>query len=180
MTDLKKSRILLISLGLLPLAWGIYGIATTVPPAQIVGIMVWLAGSVVLHDALFVPALLIMGAITVFLTRKLSRAGRYLIRLALSIAGVVLLVVLPLIDAARHTGTPPALTMPYALNLLGFLLVLAAATSAGVVIAEHRQHRRNDTTSQTAAGRPQAAPLPAMRERSGRSGTRFSRRRPPK
>ncbi len=107
MTALGKSRILLIVLGLLPLAWGIYGIATTVPPAQIVGILVWLAGSVVLHNGLFVPVVLITGAITGFLTRKLSRAGRYLIPFALIIGGVVLLVVLPLIYTAPTPGRPP-------------------------------------------------------------------------
>ncbi|MCY0904699.1 hypothetical protein [Arthrobacter sp. H14-L1] len=143
MSSLRKARILLIILGLLPLAWGIYGIATRVPPGQIVGIIVWLAGSVILHDGLLVPGMLILGAVTVFLARKLSRTGRYLIRLALIIGGVVLLVVLPLIYTAPRTGTPTALTLPYALNLLGFLLGLAAATTAGVVIAEHRQRKRN-------------------------------------
>ncbi|MCZ2403595.1 hypothetical protein IV498_10475 [Paenarthrobacter sp. Z7-10] len=136
---MKKFRILLIAVGLLPLGWGLYGIAATVPPAQILGILLWLAGAVVLHDGFLVPVLLTIGAVTVLLTRRLSRAGRYLIRLALIIGGSVLLVVLPLIHTAPHTGTPTALTMPYTLNLLVFLLVLAAATAVGVLIAENRQ-----------------------------------------
>jgi hypothetical protein len=140
---MNRYRILLIAAGLLPLAWGLFGIATTVPPAQILGLVVWLAGSVVLHDGFLVPLMLIIGASTVLLTRRLSRAGRYLIRLALLIGGTVLLVVLPLIYTAPHTGTPTALTLPYGRNLLLFLLVLAGATTAGVLMTEYRRRRTN-------------------------------------
>ncbi|MDQ6754275.1 MAG: hypothetical protein M3017_12940 [Actinomycetota bacterium] len=141
---MKTFQKVLVAVGVLPLAWGVYGIATTVPPAQIAGIIVWLAGSLVFHDGLLVPVLLIVGAVAVFLTRKLSRAGRYLVRLALIIGAVVLLVVLPLIYTAPRTGTPTALAMPYALNLGIFLLVLAAATAAGVGIAQHRRRKGTD------------------------------------
>lgn len=112
---------------------------------QFIGLGKWLAGAVVLHDAVLVPLVLIIGTGVWWLTRDLSAAVRQIIMGGLVISGVLTLVAWPVIRREGKSVNPTALTQSYGHNLLWLVLAVAALTAAaavGVWLKERRQRRQ--------------------------------------
>ncbi|MBW8486881.1 hypothetical protein [Actinomadura parmotrematis] len=98
---------------------GAYGIVAHVP--DLFGWAVWFAGGAVLHDAVFAPAVLLVGAVV---TRRPVLQG------ALAVGGVLTLVALPMVlRLGARPDNPSILPLHYGWNLLIVLAVVAAVAA---------------------------------------------------
>jgi hypothetical protein len=88
------------------------------------GVLVWLAGALVLHDGILAPLVLAVGLLLV------GRGQRGLLRGASVAAGSVILVTLPLLVRPGEPPNPSALPLPYGRNLAIVLAAVAVVTGA--------------------------------------------------
>ncbi|WP_261992279.1 hypothetical protein [Streptomyces sp. MS191] len=121
-------------LGLVMIGIGAWRIAVQPAPAEV---WVWLAGAVVLHDAILAPLVLVVGLLLV------GRRDRGLLRGAAIVAGSVLLVTLPLLLRPGAPPNPSALPLPYGRNLV--IVLAAVAVTTGAVLLERRRRKRPDS-----------------------------------
>lgn len=91
---------------------------------DLVGVLVWLAGAVVLHDGIIAPLVLGVGLLLV------GRSQRGLVRGALIVGGALVFVTLPLLLRPGAAPNPSALPLPYGRNLAVVLAVVAAVAGA--------------------------------------------------
>ncbi|MFB7591079.1 hypothetical protein [Streptomyces sp. NPDC056169] len=96
------------------------------------GVLVWLAGALVLHDGILAPLVLAAGLLLV------GRPDRGVLRGALIVAGSLVLITLPLLMRPGDPPNPSALPLPYARNLAIVLAAVAAATAAGMLLRRWR------------------------------------------
>ncbi|MET9958285.1 hypothetical protein ABZ128_04235 [Streptomyces sp. NPDC006326] len=108
-------------LGLVLIGLGAWLVAAEPDPP---GVLVWLAGALVLHDGILAPLVLAVGLLLV------GRRQRGLLRGALLAAGSVVLVTLPLLVRPGAPPNPSALPLPYGRNLAIVLGVVAGVTGA--------------------------------------------------
>ncbi|MFI0352972.1 hypothetical protein [Actinomadura sp. 9N407] len=118
-----KARITAYTAGGVLIAIGLWGIltATDSNPA---GWALWFGGAAVVHDAVLVPCVLLIGA----LTTRLPLSYRRRVQAALMVGGVVTLVALPLaLGLGRRADNASLLPLPYGRNLLLVLVLIAVA-----------------------------------------------------
>ncbi|MFC9392587.1 hypothetical protein ACFTWS_05395 [Streptomyces sp. NPDC057027] len=126
--------VLRYGLGMLGVALVGLGAWLVVDQPDPLGVFVWLAGALVLHDGILAPLVLAVGLLLV------GRRRRGLLRGASLVAGSVVLVALPLLVRPGAPPNPSALPLPYGRNLA---IVLAAVTVVtGVLIAGRRRRER--------------------------------------
>ena len=138
---LRRWRIALLGAGVALLAFAGYTLLVEVAPARYVGILLWLAGAIVLHDG--VAAMAVLGVSVL-----LRRAGRRIpfgvivvVQGALAIGAIVTVLVLPeIVKQAIGTANASILPLDYLSSLLVFYAVLgtAAAMLVLAVIARRR------------------------------------------
>ncbi|MFG2867103.1 hypothetical protein [Streptomyces sp. NPDC048338] len=121
-------------LGLVLIGIGVWRIAAQPAPAEV---LVWLAGAVVLHDAILAPLVLALGLLLV------GSRDRGLLRGASIVAGSVLLVTLPLLLRPGAPPNPSALPLPYGRNLV-IVLAAVAVTAGGLLLERRRRARRRE------------------------------------
>lgn len=143
---MRATRIVLVVLGVLVLAFGAYTMVETVRPDRIGGLATWLIAAVVLHDAILSPFVVLVGL-------GLRRAGRALrvwvlvvVQAAVVLGSVLALVVLPEIAAKAHGAkNPTVVPFDYTTRLLVvegvLLLVVVAALVVGWVTARRTPDR---------------------------------------
>lgn len=137
----RRWRIALLGAGVALLAFAGYTLLVEVAPARYVGILLWLAGAIVLHDG--VAAMAVLGVSVL-----LRRAGRRIpfgvivvVQGALAIGAIVTVLVLPeIVKQAIGTANASILPLDYLSSLLVFYAVLgtAAAMLVLAVIARRR------------------------------------------
>lgn len=135
-----------LMLGAVGVAVALYGLVMgllTIPWTSYLGIVVWLAGAVVLHDALLVPALSVLQAGAHRAGRRLPGAALALVEAAFVVGGVVTLIAVPAIWA-KHLGpnNPTVLPGAYGPALLVTWSVLLVLTAAGVAVLVAVARRR--------------------------------------
>ncbi|MFI0448543.1 hypothetical protein [Actinomadura sp. 6N118] len=117
-----KTRIALYAVGGSLILLGLRGILTESEPRSWV---VWFAGAVLVHDFVFVPAVLVIGALTAWLPvayRTPARAG-------LIVAGAFTLVASPmLLSTGRRPDNPSILPLSYGRSLVILLTLVVAVT----------------------------------------------------
>ncbi|MER6999772.1 hypothetical protein [Streptomyces sp. NPDC000410] len=96
------------------------------------GVLLWLAGALVLHDGILAPLVLAVGLLLV------GRRDRGVLRGALVVAGSLVLVTLPLLVRPGAPPNPSALPLPYARNLVIVLAVVAAVAAARILVRRWR------------------------------------------
>ncbi|MGW8601375.1 hypothetical protein ACWGLB_20860 [Streptomyces sp. NPDC055893] len=116
-------------LGIALIGIGVWRVAAQADP---VGVVVWLAGAVVLHDGLIAPLVLAVGLLLV------GRAERGVLRGALIVAGSLTLVTLPLLVRPGAPPNPSALPLPYGRNLVIVLGVVATVAAAVILVRRWR------------------------------------------
>ncbi|MEU2078473.1 hypothetical protein [Streptomyces sp. NPDC013489] len=116
-------------LGIALIGIGAWRVAAQADP---VGVVVWLAGAVVLHDGLIAPLVLAVGLLLV------GRAERGVLRGALIVAGSLTLVALPLLVRPGAPPNPSALPLPYGRNLVIVLGVVATVVAAAILVRRWR------------------------------------------
>jgi hypothetical protein len=100
------------------------------------GVLLWLGGAVVLHDALIAPMVLLVGLVLV-------RGGaRGPVRGALLVAGALTAVALPVLLRPGRTANPSVLPLDYPRNWLIALAAVVALTGAWVAVSRGVARRR--------------------------------------
>ncbi|MFF7408561.1 hypothetical protein [Streptomyces lydicus] len=100
---------------------------------DLTGVLVWLGGAVVLHDALIAPLVLLIGLVLV-------RGGaRGPVRGALLVAGALTAVALPVLLRPGKPANSSVLPLDYPRNWL--LMLVAVATVTALVLAARRTRR---------------------------------------
>lgn len=113
-----------------------------VPARQWSGVLLWLAGAVVLHDAVFAPLVLVG-------TRLLRRAGAHVgwaqvavVQVALVVGAALTLLAFPGIRSQQlGARNPSVLVFPYGLQLALAWAALGAVTALVVVLIGLRRRR---------------------------------------
>ncbi|WP_326615900.1 hypothetical protein OG863_01545 [Streptomyces decoyicus] len=102
---------------------------------DLTGVLVWLGGAVVLHDALIAPLVLLVGLVLV-------RGGvRGPVRGALMAAGALTMVALPVLLRPGRPANSSVLPLDYSRNWL--IALVAVTTVTALVLATRRfAHRR--------------------------------------
>ncbi|AJF70213.1 hypothetical protein SVTN_36440 [Streptomyces vietnamensis] len=105
------------------------------------GVFVWLAGALVLHDGILAPLVLAVGLLLA------GRRRRGLLRGALLVAGSVVLVTLPLLVRPGAPPNPSALPLPYGRNLAIVLAAVTVVTGAPIAVQRWRERRQGRATT---------------------------------
>ncbi|WP_033216312.1 hypothetical protein [Kitasatospora phosalacinea] len=112
--------------GLALLACGLVGLLTDPYVTGPLGVLLWAAGLVALHDGLWLPLVCALGAAT---------TGRPVLRGWLVVAAAVGAVAVPaVLRAGDDHGNPTLLPLPYLRHWLLFLAVTAAAAALAALV----------------------------------------------
>ncbi|OEI67302.1 hypothetical protein [Curtobacterium sp. ER1/6] len=139
---MRATRIVLVVLGVLVMAFGAYVLVTTVRPNRIGGLATWLLAAVVLHDAVLSPFVVAVGLLLRRTGRRLGVGVLVVVQAAVVLGSVLALVVLPEI-AAKHHGqkNPTVLPFDYTTRLLVVEGVLLAVVVVALVVGVVRARR---------------------------------------
>lgn len=129
---LALTRAALALLGLFLLGVGGWHLAELRDPFQA---LEWLAGAVVLHDAVIGPLVLVVGLLAGLLP------ARGAVRATLITAGALTLIALPALLRPGRPANPSVLPLPYARDLLLLLALTAGVGVAAAVLGRWRRRR---------------------------------------
>ena len=150
-----RTRVVLVTAGVLTMAYAGYGILTD-PAADPGGVLVFLIAVLVAHDALWMPVVIVGG---ILLTRLVPHRYRPTVRMAVLAAAAVTVVAVPLVlGFGRTADNPSALPLPYGRNLALVLLTVAAAASLSISARRVRDRyavaKKSESAGQGGADRP--------------------------
>ncbi len=109
---------------------------TQLGPAQLVGLLTWLAVAVLLHDGVIVPLSTLAGAGLTRLGSGLRPASAAVLRGALMTGAVVTLITGIVLKAQSVARNTTVLEADYAGHLLWFWTILALAAAAAIYACE--------------------------------------------
>lgn len=121
--------------GLAALAYGLLLLVTDGGAAPVVPVVTWLAGSLVLHDALLAPLTVLAGVVV---TRLVPRDVRPVVAGGLVVAACLVVVALPALGTPGVPDNPSATPRDYPLGLAVLLALDAAVTALLVVLVRRR------------------------------------------
>ena len=124
--------------GLVAIAYGIRGVLTGGVATDWPATTVWLRAGGLLHELVFVPVVAVAGWLV---TRALPAPVRPVVRGGLVVAGVLVLVALPLVAGVGDDGNPSSTPLDYPRNLALVLLAVAAVTTVLAVARWRRLSR---------------------------------------
>ena len=124
-----------LAAGLAALAYGLLLLVTDGAAAPAVSVITWLAGSLVLHDALLAPLTVLAG---VLVTRLVPRDVRPVVAGGLVVAACLVLVALPALGTPGVPDNPTTTPRDYPLGLAALLALDAAVTVLLVVLVRRR------------------------------------------
>jgi hypothetical protein len=108
-----------------------------------IGALFFLAGSLVAHDALLLPATIVLG---VLIGRVVPRRAQPLLRAALIIGLAVTVVAFPLVlGRGRAADNASLLPLPYGRGLLEIYGVIGGVVAVALVVQMWRDRRRTTT-----------------------------------
>ena len=138
----RVARVVLVGVGAVLVGVGGGALVAGVPPRQWLGILLWMAGAVVLHDALFAPLVLIGSRLLRRLGARVSWLQVAVVQVALVLGAAITLIAIPGI-AAQSTGArnPTVLVFPYALHLAVAWAAIGVLTAATVLAIALRRRR---------------------------------------
>jgi hypothetical protein len=151
---MKAARVTLVASGVAIAGVGIALLLGTLRFEQLVGLAIWLACSVVLHDGVLVPVVTVMAAVLKRAGRALPRPAILLIEGGFALGMLISLAVGPEIYAkALGPRNETVLPADYATRLIAvwaaILVLTAAAVTLVAVITGARTRRMNDRRSST-------------------------------
>lgn len=150
----SRLRVLLGAAGVLIAGYGAVVALRIIPPADYLGIVIWLAAAVVLHDAVLVPAVSVLRAAAERAGRRLPRTAVNLVEAGFLTGGTLTLIAVPEIWS-KHLGAanPTVLPGDYGLALALTWVVIAVLTVGGVALVAGLA-RRHASASPLASGTP--------------------------
>lgn len=120
------------------LGYGVHGLLNDRYITDPLDVLLWSAGAVVVHDGLWVPLVLLAGALLVRLPA---------VRAGLTVAAALSAVAVPaVLRAGEDHGNPSVLPLPYLRNWLLLLAAVAVLTAvvAGLGAARRARFRRRE------------------------------------
>ena len=141
-----RVRFLLGVVGVAIAGYGAVVALRRVPPADYLGIVIWLAAAVILHDAVLVPAVSVLRAAAERAGRRLPGSAVSVVQVAFVVGGTLTLIAVPEIWS-QHLGTlnPSVLPGHYGSALLLTWLVLLVLTMGGVALVAVLARRHAQT-----------------------------------
>ncbi|WP_427132041.1 hypothetical protein [Pseudarthrobacter sp. S9] len=118
-------RIVLGLAGVALLGYGLLGLPTKLGPSQLLGLLLWMAVAVLLHDGVIVPVSTLAGAGLTRLGSGLRPASAAVLRGALMTGAVVTLIAGILLKAQSVARNTSVLEGDYAGTLIRFWVILA-------------------------------------------------------
>jgi len=145
----RTARAVLVAAGVLLLALGAWVLVDTVAPTRYAGLLLWLAGAVVVHDAVLAPLLVVASQVARRTGRRVPPAVLAIVQAGVVVGVVATLVVAPEI-VAKTLGPRNDTVLPfdYGTRLAVLWLVLAGLTAAavtGYLVRARRQNVRSST-----------------------------------
>lgn len=125
----------LIAAGLGTIGIGGLVLLLDVRPAAYLGILVWFAGAIIVHDGIIGPVVFGIAVIMRKTRRRIPIVVIAIVQVALVVAAIMAAIVLP--EAYRKqagTANPTILPLDYLPNLGAFYAALALVTAAVVVV----------------------------------------------
>jgi hypothetical protein len=140
-------RRILIFAGIAVLLLSAVILLDTVKPTRYIGILIWFAAAIIIHDALIAPAVFVAGFVMRRLGRRIPNAVLGIIQGGIVIGAVFTIVLVPEILARKYAHLFPTLLPFDYLKNLGILwvgtLVLTAAVVVGyLLVSRARRSRR--------------------------------------
>ncbi|MFH5877433.1 hypothetical protein [Arthrobacter sp. NA-172] len=135
-SSLKATRFLLGLAGVAAAGYGLAGLPTQLGPAQLIGLLVWMACAVLLHDGIVVPLSTLAGSGLRRFSFGLRPASAAVLRGALMVGAVTSLVVGILLKAQMVVHSVSAVEGDYAARLIWFWAALASATAVLIYLLE--------------------------------------------
>lgn len=139
-------------------AFGVFRLVSEIPVGSLLALSVWLAGALVLHDAVLSPGLLGLGAV---IRHAPARIRGYL-QGALIAGGIVSVIAIPLI---YRTGSQPRvkaiLDQDFRRNLAVLFAIISVTALAGYLWRVIRERRTASSPGATDDVRPEAPPSEA-------------------
>jgi hypothetical protein len=142
----KAARAALGAAGVAMVGYGLLGLPTQLGPAQLMGLLTWMAVAILIHDGVMVPLSTLAGAGLTRAGAKLQPRSAAILRGTLLTGAVVTLVAGILLKAQSVAQSATVLEADYSVNLVWFWLALALASAAIIVVLE-RQARLAGTIS---------------------------------
>jgi hypothetical protein len=143
---MRTARIILITVGVLGLGWGVFVLLDTVAFKRLPGLALWIGGAIVVHDAVLSPLVFALGVLTRRAGHRLAGGVIVTVQATIVLGSLVTVLVLPEI-VAQNLGSknPTVLPLDYALNLGVFwlvLIVLSVAVSTWFYARTRRANQR--------------------------------------
>jgi len=143
----RVARAVLVVVGVALIGLGGWVLTETVSPTRYGGLLVWLIGAVIAHDAVIAPVVAGIALIVGRTGRRISPTVLAILQVGIVLGVVLSLVVVPeIISKARGTKNDTVLPFDYGTRLAVAWLVVAVLTALAVVVwtvlARRREARR--------------------------------------
>ncbi|MCU1444890.1 MAG: hypothetical protein JWP54_548 [Cryobacterium sp.] len=145
---IRVARSVLVAVGVLGLGLGAYVLVDSVALRRLPGLALWIAGAIVLHDAVISPLVFGLGVLTRRAGHRVAGSVVVTVQATIVLGSLMTLIVLPAIAAQRQgPRNPTVLPLDYAANLGLFWLILAVACAAVSLWFYLRTRRANQRPS---------------------------------
>ncbi|KQO84118.1 hypothetical protein ASF17_00760 [Frigoribacterium sp. Leaf263] len=149
--SVRATRALLVVFGIALIGLGGYVLTETVSPTRYGGLLVWLLGSVIVHDAIIAP-LVVVAALAVRRTgRRIPGVVVALVQSAVVVGVVMTMIVVPEIVAqAKGPKNDTVLPFDYAgrLSVMWLVIVVLTALAVVVYLVRTRRQKSRESTDQ--------------------------------
>jgi len=133
----------LVAVGLLLLALGGLVLVLDVGPSEFVGIAIWFAGAIILHDGILAPVVFVVSLMLRRAGKRIPLGALLIVQGAVVVGAMTALLVVPeQLKQAIGTANPTILPLNYGVNLVVFGAVLIAVTVLAVVVYLRRVRAR--------------------------------------
>ncbi|WP_209561400.1 hypothetical protein [Frigoribacterium sp. PvP032] len=144
---MRVTRAVLLLVGVALIGLGGWVLTETVSPTRYGGLLVWLIGGVIAHDAIIAPLVAGVAVLLGRTGRRIRPAVLAILQVGVVLGVVLSLVVVPeIIAKARGTKNETVLPFDYGVRLGVAWLVVAVVTALAVVVwtvlARRREARR--------------------------------------
>lgn len=155
MTAVRRWQTAFIAVGVLVIGLGGVVLLLDVNPARYLGIALWFAGALVLHDAVLAPIVLGAHLLLRRAGRRLPLSAVLILQGALVVAALVTAIAVPqILKQGIGSANPTILPLDYAGNLVlfhaGLALITAAAIAGAFAVDRRRRSRESEDAIRSA------------------------------
>lgn len=144
----KKARVVLIAGGIALLGVGGLTLLMDVEPKAYIGILLWFAGAIIIHDGIIAPVVFGVGVVLRRAGRRLPGAVLAILQAGIVVVSIVTALVVPeILKQDIGSANPTILPLDYMANLGVVYAIVAVLTIAAVILYLVVTARRQKTRS---------------------------------